>query len=104
MELAVILVLLVVAELAITCFLLGRIKDYKHTLDDVIDNMANIEHGLDQALASLGLAQQSIGKVQNGVNDYTDAIASAAQVAQGATPDEVEQAKHVLQSLGIKMD
>lgn len=103
MELAVILVLTVVAELAITCFLLGRIRDYKRTVDDLVDNMANIEHGLDQALTALGMAQTHLG-VANGYANHTDVLASAAQAAAGASPDEVEQARKVLENLGIKMD
>lgn len=104
MELAVILVLCVVIELALTFYLLGRIKDYRHTLDGLVDNMANVEHGLDQALASLGLAQTSLGSVVGGTDNCASGLASAAEVAATASPDEVAQAKAVLESLGIKMD
>lgn len=104
MELAVILVLLVVAELAITCFLLGRIRDYRRTVDDLVNEIAGIEHGLDRAMTALGLAQSRLGVDANGHDDSENVFSTAAQVAASATPAEVEQARAVLESLGIKMD
>lgn len=104
MELAVILVLLVIVELALTCYFLGRIKDYKRTVSELVDHMASIEHGLDQALTSLGLAQSRIEGVAHDTDDNASGLAAAAQAAATASPDEVAQAKAILDSLGIKMD
>lgn len=104
MELAVILVLLVIIELALTCYFLGRIRDYRRTVDELVDHMSNLEHGLDKALTTLGIAQSRLESVNNDTDDCASGLAAAAQVAATASPDEVAQAKAVLEQLGIKMD
>jgi hypothetical protein len=105
MELAVILVLLVIVELALTFYLLGRLKDYRKTVNELVDHMANVEHGLDRALESLDLADENLRNVVNDRNDSPSAdILAAAEVAQNATPAEIEQAKSILTALGVKLE
>lgn len=105
MELAVILVLCVLVELALTFYFLGRLREYKRTLNELVNEMANIEHGLDQALTSLGMAKNRLDGVANDLeNSPTSDILAAAKAAESATPDEIAQAKKILETLGVKLE
>lgn len=106
MELAVILVLAVIVELALTFYLLGRLRDFRATVNGLVDNMANVEHGLDRALASLGQTSQRLDNALQPQLTLSDegVMQAAAQAAATATPDEVEQAKSILTALGVKLE
>lgn len=104
MELAVILVLAVIVELALTFYLLGRLRDFRATVDGLVNNMADVEHGLDVAMASLGQASQRLDNDEQQLTLSDEGVMqAAAQAAASATPDEVEQAKSILTALGVKL-
>lgn len=106
MELAVILVLAVIVELALTFYLLGRLRDFRATVNELVDHMANVEHGLDGALASIGQATQRLDNDVQTQKTLPDqgVLQAATQVAKTATPDELEQAKTILAALGVNLE
>lgn len=120
MELALILVMLVIIELGLTFYFLGRLRDYKKTVNGLVEHMADIEHGLDQALEHITDAQASIGRaiysltgsidydanagtVQGAIEDVksTAETLSLQDLVSQATPEDLAKAEAILKGLGF---
>lgn len=95
MELALVLVVLVVVELFLTAFLLGRLRDFRR-------DVSMCEKRVNDAIASQvgGAAAPS---------EVVEAAASPAVVPENVqellskvTPEDVQQAQAILDAMGIK--
>lgn len=110
MELALLLVLLVAVELALTFYLLGRIKSYKFTLNGLVDRVAIIDDGLDQVMNEVkGNNSETLGMGDTLAGAAADKTATThdvdiASLVSSATPDDIQQAASILRALGVKVD
>lgn len=88
MQLAFLLLVLVIAELVVSVWLLARHKLYLSQIED---------------LKAMVDKNESVSPVED-APELPDlfSLASAAEVAKNATPEEVEQAKAILSALGIE--
>ena len=89
MELAIILVLLVVVELALTFYLLARIRDYRRRVTRLEKNtakMAEVINGM-----ALDAKAPTVPAEHAAVQD----------ILQSATPEDIEQAKKIIDTFGL---
>lgn len=93
MQLAFLLLVLVIAELVVSVWLLARHKLYLSQIED-LKAMVDKNESVSPAEDAPELPDNSTLAVQ--------ALASAVEVANNATPEEVEQAKAILSALGIE--
>lgn len=87
MELAIILILLVIAELVVSVWLLARHKDYLRRLR-VMENRVN------DVVTDKGASGERLADGSQTVED----------LVSRATPEDIEQARQVLAALGLGGD
>lgn len=95
MELALVLVVLVVVELFLTAFLLGRLRDFRR-------EVSMCEKRMNDVVASKGGGADA-------PSEAVEAAASSAVVPENfkellskVTPEDVQQAQAILDAMGIK--
>lgn len=93
MELALVLVLVVLVELALTFYLLGRVRDYRRRVSKLernVSQLANVVKDWDS-----GAAVSSDKAIE--ANDF-------ASLLEGVTEKDIKQAKTVLAAFGVEQD
>lgn len=85
MELALTLIIVVMAEIALSFYLLARIRDYKKRVQRLEKNVVR--------LAS---------ELKSGVDAGEEDNALANDVLVAASPEDIEQAKQILEALGLQ--
>lgn len=98
MELAFLLIVLVIAELVLTVFLLSRHKYYNKNVDALSKRCLRLERNVKK-LAEV------INDMSNGVN-IEDGLQGAStdslsDLVASATPEDIEQANEILKKLGV---
>lgn len=95
MELALLLVLVVIVELAITVFMLARHKDYLRRVSRLEKNVRKMAEVLNDIVGS---EDGSLG------GSGLDSGGDLASLVKQATPEDIEQAQAVLAALGINSE
>lgn len=100
MELALLLVVLVIAELALTVWFLARQKGYNERLQALTGVVQTLEH--DVTLLGEGGLLDS-GTVHGAAADAkeTAETKSLQDLVSQATPEDLEKAQAILKSLGL---
>lgn len=100
MELALLLIVLVIAELVLTVWFLARQKGYIADLKALTGVVQTLEH--DVTLLGEGGLLDS-GTAHGAASDGTQAVASNSlqDLVSQATPEDLEKAQAILKSLGL---
>lgn len=98
MELAFLLIVLVIAELVLTVFLLARHKMYNKNIEGLSKRCLRLERNVKK-LAEV------INDMSNGVN-IEDGLQGAtadslSDLVTAATPEDIEKANEILKQLGV---
>lgn len=101
MELALTLVLLVIAELVISVWLLSRHKQYLDRIGFLEGRVRDLDNDIEM-LTSLQSHKSTDAVETNKVTAGNDA--SIASLVSQATPEDIQQAAAVLKALGVKVD
>ena len=94
MELALILVLLVIAELVVSVWMLAKHKQYMKRVTRLERNVRKLAEVMQD------MASDKDAVVQSGADNQQDLASLVAK----ATPDDIEQAQKVLAALGLSED
>ena len=94
MELALLLVFVVIAELVVTVWMLASVKSYKRKVSRLERNVSKLANVVKDMSKDAVLP----------VSSPTDSADSIAQMVASATPEDLEQAQTILAALGINKD
>lgn len=94
MELALILVLIVIAELIVTVWMLARHKTYLKKVSRLERNVRKMA----EVLADMASDKDA------GISDDTASEQDLVSLVASATPEDIEQAQKVLAALGLSKD
>lgn len=101
MELALLLIVMVIAELCLTVWFLARQRDYKRQVKALTDTVAGLDHDLGEVSKRIGLATET---VRTSAAETAKAEETLKGLVGQASPDELMQAQQLLRSLGLAED
>lgn len=91
MELALLLVFVVLVELALTFFLLGRINDYRKRVSSLEKNVRELSNVVSSWSEDKNVAFDTEGQA----NDF-------ASLLENVTEEDIQQAQTVLAAMGVR--
>lgn len=98
MELALLLIVLVIAELAMTVWFLSRQKYYLTQVNALVGEVAGLEHDVTLMGERLGFCSHDDNQGEKPASDNVSSLLSQA------TEDDLKQAADIIRALGLDKD
>lgn len=98
MELAFLLIVLVIAELVLTVFLLARHKMYNKNIEALSKRCLRLERNVKKLAEVINDMSNGVN-IEDGIQGVT--ADSLSDLVASATPEDIEQANEILKKLGV---
>lgn len=98
MEFALLLIVLVIAEMALSVWFLSRQKYYLTQINALVGEVAGLEHDVTVMGEKLGYGPRNVSEGDKTASDSVSSLLSQA------TEDDLKQAADILKALGLDKD